>query len=76
MHVATKVPVKRTYIHTVRVRPAVSKVIVPKYSLHDVVQTSYYVGKGITLFTMFYCTLNWWHYKRLREDHEDEDDKR
>lgn len=43
-------------------------VTVRAYPVHDVVELSYYVGKGITLFTMFYCTLNWWHYKRMRED--------
>jgi hypothetical protein len=32
--------------------------------------TTYFIGKGIILFTMFYCTLNWAHYKRLREDVE------
>ena len=42
---------------------------------HDIVELSYSVGKGVTLFTMFYCTLNGWHYKRLREDHEDAEDK-
>lgn len=37
---------------------------------HDAQMASYFVGKGIVLFTMFYCTMNWWHYRRLREDEE------
>ena len=23
------------------------------------------IGDGIIYFTIFYCTLNWWHYKNL-----------
>lgn len=30
------------------------------------VAASYLVGKGIVLFTMFYCSLNWALYRRLR----------
>ncbi len=41
----------------------------------DVNTVSYYVGKSIILFTMFYCTLNWAHYRRLRKDNEDKDKK-
>lgn len=41
--------------------------------------TTYYVGKGIILFTMFYCTLNWAHYRNLRKlydnDPKQKDDK-
>lgn len=47
------------------VRPTVRKI-----SAHDLVQTSHYVGEGIILFTMFYCSMNWWYYKRTREDLE------
>jgi hypothetical protein len=36
----------------------------------DIETYSYYIGKGIILFTMFYCTLNWAHYKKLREEDE------
>jgi hypothetical protein len=36
---------------------------------------SYLIGKGIIVFTMVYCTLNWLHYKRVREESEkDKDD--
>jgi len=36
----------------------------------DLVQSSYFIGQGIILFTMFYCTTNWWFYRRVREDIE------
>jgi len=36
----------------------------------DLVQSSYFIGQGIILFTMFYCTTNWWYYRRVREDIE------
>lgn len=32
--------------------------------------SSYIIGKGIIVFTMFYCSLNWLHYKNLREQNE------
>lgn len=34
---------------------------------------SYYVGKSIILFTIFYTGLNYFHYKQLREDAEEDD---
>jgi hypothetical protein len=36
---------------------------------------SYFIGKSIILFTLFYCTLNWSYYRRLRKDHEDDNPK-
>lgn len=30
----------------------------------------YYTGKSIILFTMFYCSLQWMHYRRMRIDVE------
>jgi len=41
-------------------------------SLHDVETYSHYIGKGITLFTMFYCTLNWMYYKKINQSFDDE----
>jgi hypothetical protein len=39
--------------------------------MNDVLTTgSYYVGKSIILFTMFYTGLNYFHYKNLREEAE------
>jgi REP element-mobilizing transposase RayT len=44
----------------------------------DIVTLSYFVGKGIIAFTFFYTSLNYFHYRRLREEYEnkDEDDKK
>lgn len=39
----------------------------------DVEQASYFVGKSITLFTIFYCGLNWVHYRELRKKQDDDD---
>lgn len=33
------------------------------------------VGKGITLFVMFYTSMNWWYYRGLRKMAEDEEAK-
>jgi hypothetical protein len=33
------------------------------------------VGKGITLFVMFYTSMNWWFYRGLRKMAEDEEAK-
>lgn len=38
-------------------------------------EVSYYVGKSIILFTAFYCSLNWMHYRNLRKKHEEHKDK-
>lgn len=57
-------------IHRSRL-PNTSRSIQCKANLVDV---SYYVGKSIILFTMFYCGLNWLHYKELREREEKEND--
>lgn len=43
-------------------------------SLHDVNSLTYFVGKGITLFTMFYCSLNWWYYRSLQDRDRQKDD--
>lgn len=45
-------------------------------SLNTLANSSYYVSKGIILFTLFYCSMNWWHYRSLREELEDKDDKK
>lgn len=46
--------------------------IATRASWADVAETSsYIIGKGIILFTMFYCTMNWWRYRRERETVED-----
>jgi len=37
--------------------------------------SSYIVGKGIILFTMSYCAMNWYFYRRTREDLEEKNKK-
>lgn len=39
---------------------------------NDVVTMSYFIGKGVIAFTFFYTSLNYFHYKRLREEYEKE----
>ncbi len=37
----------------------------------DTLNTSvYFVGKGIFLFTIFYCSMNWVYYRGMRKDLE------
>ena len=40
--------------------------IVPKIAWNDPA-IPYFVGKSVILFTFFYTSLQWMHYKRLRE---------
>lgn len=40
----------------------------PRALNSDIVTTSYFVGKGITLFTFFYSSLNWMMYKSINKD--------
>lgn len=41
-------------------------------AINDVSDISYYVGKSIILFTLFYTSLNYFHYKQIRKDHEND----
>ena len=38
--------------------------------------SSYIIGKGIILFTMFYCSMNWIFYRGMRIDLEKEEEKK
>lgn len=38
------------------------------------IDTSYYVGKSIILFTLFYCSMNWFYYRNTRQDFENYED--
>ena len=49
------------------------KLVVPRASGIDWEFSSYIIGKGIILFTLYYCTTNWWYYRRYREDMEKKD---
>lgn len=41
----------------------------------DIETISYFVGKSVILFTMFYCTLNWHYYRTQRKQQEKHDNK-
>ena len=41
----------------------------------DWMEVSYFAGKSVILFTMFYSWLNWLHYRQLRK-RQDEDKKK
>lgn len=43
---------------------------------NGIVEASYYIGKGIILFTMFYTGLNYFYYKSLRDDAQNQHDKK
>lgn len=43
-----------------------------KSIVSDIDNVSYYVGQSIILFTMFYCGLNWAHYRDQRKKLEEE----
>lgn len=49
-------------------RPRVS----PEVS--HIVDASYIVGKSIILFTFFYTSLNWFMYRKIRKDNEEDND--
>lgn len=38
--------------------------------------STYFIGKGIILFTMFYCSMNWAYYRGMRKDLEKENEKK
>jgi hypothetical protein len=63
-----------------RIRPNLRNVRVPppRFSTNDLVRTLeydiYVIGKSVILFTMFYCSMNWYYYRKMREEIEKEDD--
>lgn len=36
-------------------------------------ETSYYILKSGLLYVFFYCSLQWFHYKNLRENDDDDE---
>lgn len=71
--VVKSIVLRPTYRYTNKLQ--VTTLVRPKSSLFEAVETStYLVGKGIILFTMFYCTLNWMHYRDARIRAEKEKD--
>lgn len=56
--------------HIKLARPVVNPVKALDPFTIGVVHGSEIAGKGIGLFVLFYCTMNWWYYRRTREDLE------
>lgn len=42
----------------------------------DLQTASEVVGKGLGLFVLFTSTMNWWYYRRVREEAEKNKDKK
>lgn len=56
-------------------KPYVSRVVKTHSNeiTNTIVESSYWIGKSVILFTMFYCTLQWNMYRTIRKDKEDKD---
>ena len=46
----------------------------PKVSMLPIETVTYLVGKGVILFTMFYCGLNWLYYRELNKQNDNDDE--
>lgn len=50
----------------------------PQSSLSELANTisfqSYIITKGVLMFGIFYGTMNWWYYKRTREEIDKDQD--
>jgi hypothetical protein len=69
-------------IYTISKNPIIVKnpiTLECKSSMNDIVDTirfnTYIITKGVLLFTFFYCSMNWWFYRQMRKDNEDDDNK-
>jgi hypothetical protein len=56
-------------------RPRIIRPVRAVVSGPDWMEVSYFAGKSVILFTMFYSWLNWLHYRELRK-REDEEKKK
>ena len=50
-----------------RVNVAQRRVVRTAVTLSEFEEISYFVGKNIILFTFFYSTLNWLHYRNINK---------
>ena len=50
--------------------------IIPRVNPEHVqlIETVRIIGEGVIYFTIFYCGLNWLHYRRIRHHNEKNDD--
>ena len=61
-----------TLVHPIRPvvslrRPTRQRVVKPRVDMNQAIQLT---GKYLGLFVLFTSSMNWWHYKRTREDAE------
>lgn len=62
--------------HSLPVRKDVkSKSVLDQVDYKTLTTEAYYIGKSIILFTTFYCALNWWYYKSLRNPFDEDNTK-
>jgi hypothetical protein len=66
-------PSVNVVVKTVRYKPVAHKVATQAMSGMDFNTISYFTGKSIILFTLFYCSLNWLHYRDLRKRFDDDE---
>lgn len=64
-------PLKNPMYQPIRLVNKPRILTINKNNISDIEAVSYVVGKSIMLFTMFYCGLNYFFYKKMREDNED-----
>ena len=50
-----------------RVNVAQRRIVRTAVTLSEFEEISYFVGKNIILFTFFYSTLNWLHYRNINK---------
>lgn len=41
----------------------------------QIIDASSYIGRSLTLFTMFFCGMNWVYYKEINKKLDSEDEK-
>ena len=58
-----------------RVQRQVRPRTLPCIARASLVESSAVIGHGIMFFTFFYCSFNWFHYRELRKQMKNDDDK-
>lgn len=66
---------KNNFKTNIPITPRTRNVTTLAVNLYDFNEVTYYTGKTIILFTMFYCGLNWTHYRYLRKKDDEDKDK-
>lgn len=66
-HVLNRPLCHRFFVRPVRLRVLSTKASILE-SVNQLANDMHIVSKEVILFTMFYCSMNWWYYRRMRED--------